>query len=116
MQTDKPVPTGETPESVTRQIDVGAPAERVWESLGSNEGRERWLEPDPSRVIVIEREEPCRRIAWWWFSDSQAAHHVDIRVIAIPTGTRVIVTESAPQSFPLAAMAAAAAGRVLEAA
>lgn len=98
---------GESREEVTRQVDIEAPAERVWETLTTSEGREQWLEDDPDRVIVVEREEPCRRIAWWWFSDTEPARHVDIRVVAMPAGTRVIVTESAPPSFPLATMAAA---------
>ncbi len=94
-------------EAVTREVEIDAPAERVWESLTTSEGRQSWLEDDPNRVIVVEREEPVHRISWWWFSDTEAARHVDIRVVGIPTGTRVLVTETAPASFPLAAMAAA---------
>jgi uncharacterized protein YndB with AHSA1/START domain len=107
MQTENVEEQGQTPEEVTRQVDVEVPAERVWEALTTNEGREQWLEDDPNRVIVVEREEPCQRISWWWFSDTEPARYVDIRVVGIPDGTRVVVTETQPASFPLTAMATA---------
>jgi uncharacterized protein YndB with AHSA1/START domain len=105
MQTENLEELGETPEEVTRQVDVDVPAERVWEALTTTEGREQWLEDDPNRVIVVDHEEPGRRIAWWWFSDTEPARHVDIRVVGIPTGARVLVTETQPTHFPLTAMA-----------
>ena len=33
-------------ESVTREITIDAPLEDVWEAVSTDEGRERWLEPD----------------------------------------------------------------------
>ena len=93
-------------EVLTRHVDVEATVEEVWEALATEEGRERWLEDDPDRELVVEDAEPPRRISWWWWSGEAPASRVVIRVVGIPTGARVTVTETAPGSFPLAQMAA----------
>ncbi len=96
----------EAPAKLTREIEIDAPVEDVWETLATDDGRERWLEPDPDRVLIVDAEEPPSRIAWWWWSEDTAATHVEIDVIAIPGGSRVTVTETLPASFPMAQMAA----------
>lgn len=96
-------------ESLTREITVDAPIEDVWEAISTDEGRERWLEPDDDRRIVVERTIAPSHISWWWWheSDAEPARYVDIDVIAIPDGgTRVTVTETQPASVPLAQLAA----------
>jgi uncharacterized protein YndB with AHSA1/START domain len=90
--------------TVRREVEIEASPEEVWEAVATPDGRERWLE-EPERQIHIERAEPPSRLVWWWASEEEPATRVDIRILAIPDGTRVIVTESAPR-LPLAAMAA----------
>ena len=96
-------------ERTTREIDIDAPLEDVWEAVSTEEGRERWLEPDDDRRIVVERTMAPSHISWWWWheSDDEPARYVDLDVIAIPDGrTRVIVTESQPAMVPVARLAA----------
>ena len=90
---------------VRREVDVEATPEEVWEALVTEEGRERWLEqPDCDREIHIESADPPNRLVWWWAGEEQVATRVDFRIVALPGGTRVVVTESSP-SFPLAMLA-----------
>jgi len=89
---------------VTREVEVEASPEEVWEALATEEGRERWLQ-EPERNIHIEALDPPRRLAWWWGGDTEPLTRVDFRIVAVPAGTRVVVTESAP-AFPIATLAA----------
>jgi uncharacterized protein YndB with AHSA1/START domain len=89
---------------VTREVQIDAPPEEVWEALITEEGRERWLE-EPAREVHVEALDPPNRLVWWWGSDDEPFTRVDFRILASPVGTRVIVTESSP-AFPLAALAA----------
>jgi len=89
---------------VKREVDVAADPETVWEALATDEGRDRWLEPDPGREIRIEAVEEPHRLVWWWWSDDAPPRRVEILVVAASAGSRVIVVESAP-SFPLELMA-----------
>jgi uncharacterized protein YndB with AHSA1/START domain len=92
-------------QEVRREVEVDASPEEVFEALVTEEGRERWLQ-EPDRQIHIESADPPGRLVWWWASPDEPATRVDFRIVALPRGTRVVVTESAPASFPLAAMAA----------
>jgi len=89
---------------VQREVVIAAPPEEVWEALTTEPGRQRWLEDDPDREIEIELVRAPARLAWWWRSGDGEATRVEFHVIAVPAGTRVIVTETAP-AFPLAAFA-----------
>jgi len=97
--------TSERPR-VTHSVDLQASPEEVWAALATDHGRTRWLESDPDRILIVEREQSPTHISWWWWSEGEPPSHVDIRVVSIATGTRVIVTETAPGSFPLASMTA----------
>jgi uncharacterized protein YndB with AHSA1/START domain len=90
--------------SVSREIDVDAQPEEVWEALATEEGRERWLD-EPGRDIHVEALDFPHRLVWWWAGPQEPATRVEFLLVAAPAGTRVIVTESAP-SFPLAMLAA----------
>ena len=79
-----------------REVDVDASPEEVFEALVTEEGRERWLE-EPDRQIHIESADPPNRLVWWWSSDEQPATRVDFRIVELPRGTRVVVTESVPR-------------------
>jgi uncharacterized protein YndB with AHSA1/START domain len=96
-------------DTVTRDITIDAPVEEVWETISTETGRDRWLEADADRTLVVEETEPPSRITWWWWneSDNEPARYVDVRVVAIPDGgTRVTVTESQPAIVPVAQLAA----------
>jgi uncharacterized protein YndB with AHSA1/START domain len=90
--------------SVRREIDVEASPEEVFEALATAEGRERWLR-EPNRDIHVEVLDAPHRLVWWWAGADQPATRVEFLVVAAPTGSRVVVIESAP-SFPLAALVA----------
>jgi uncharacterized protein YndB with AHSA1/START domain len=103
----EPSPTlEEGEETVRRQIDVEADPADVWEAIATEEGRSEWLEADPDRELLVEIEEAPERIVWWWWHADRAAapRRVELRVVAIPAGARVIVTESLPE-LPLAGLA-----------
>jgi uncharacterized protein YndB with AHSA1/START domain len=89
---------------VRREVEVDASPEEVWEALSTDEGRERWL-AEPERDIRIEVLDAPHRLVWWWEGADAPPTRVEFRVVAVPPGSRVIVTESIP-SFPLASLAA----------
>jgi uncharacterized protein YndB with AHSA1/START domain len=93
--------------SVSREIDVQAPVEEVWEALATEEGRERWLD-EPEREVHVESLDFPHRVTWWWVGPEQPATRVQFELVPASgpePATRVIVTESVP-SFPLALLAA----------
>jgi uncharacterized protein YndB with AHSA1/START domain len=92
--------------SVRREVEIEATPEEVWESLASEEGRDRWLEDDPEREIHVEVAQERSRLVWWWWRGDEPATRVEFAIVAVPAGTRVIVTETVP-SFPLAMLASA---------
>jgi uncharacterized protein YndB with AHSA1/START domain len=92
------------PPQVRREIHVEASPEEVFQALATEEGRESWLDDEPERQIHVESIEQPTRLTWWWASDRQPATRVEFELIELPSGTRVVVTESAP-GFPLPALA-----------
>ncbi len=90
--------------SVRREVEIEASPDEVWESLTTEEGRERWLEEDPAREILVEIEDQPQRLVWWWWSGDEPARRVEFLVVPAEVGTRVVVTETEP-AFPLAAFA-----------
>ncbi len=93
---------------VTHEITIDAPIEDVWEAFSTEAGRERWLEADNDRRLVVEQAQPPCRISWWWWqeSDTEPARYVDVRIASVPDGTQVTVTESQPSLVPVARLAA----------
>ena len=91
---------------VRREIAIDAPPADVWESIASEDGRDRWLEDDPGREIRVEVADEPSRLVWWWSSGDEAATRVEFRVIPAGSGSRVIVTETRPR-FPVTAFARA---------
>ena len=90
--------------TVRREVEIDAAPEEVWESLATDEGRERWLEDDPEREIHVEVADEPSRLVWWWWQGDEPATRVEFLVVAAPAGTRVVVTETVPR-FPLTALA-----------
>ncbi|HYZ30441.1 MAG TPA: hypothetical protein VE570_15365 [Thermoleophilaceae bacterium] len=90
--------------SVRREIDIEARPEEVWEAISTEEGRERWLADD--RDVLVEVVEAPNRLVWWWPDESEDAFtRVEVEIVAVPAGSRVVVVESAP-TFPLTMLAA----------
>ena len=92
------------PSEVRREVDVDASPEEVFEALVTDDGRESWL-GEPERQIHIESCDPPNQLVWWWSSEEQPATRVEFRIVELPRGARVVVTESIP-TFPLASLAA----------
>jgi uncharacterized protein YndB with AHSA1/START domain len=91
---------------VTREVQIEAPPEEVWQALITEEGRERWLGEEGSDAAVeIDRLEPHHRLTWWWRAADGARTHVEFRIVAVPDGSRVLVTETLPR-VPIATLAA----------
>ena len=92
---------------VRREIVIEASPAEIWEALVTEEGRERWLaDDDAEREIRVEIADEPERLVWWWSQDGGVATRVEFRVLAVPAGARVIVTESAPR-LPLSSLVAA---------
>ncbi len=89
---------------VRREVEIEASPEEVWEALVTGEGRERWLD-EPARDVHVEVVESPHRLVWWWAGADEPATRVEFLVVAAPSGTRVVVTESEP-AFPLSTLAA----------
>ena len=89
---------------VSREIEIEATPEEVWEALATEEGRDRWLDA-PEREIDIEVVDAPHRLVWWWEGEGEPPTRVEFLVVASPIGARVLVTESIP-SFPLTLLAA----------
>src|SRR3954452_10526802 len=50
--------------SVRREVQIEATPEEVWEALSTEEGRDRWLEPDPDREMHVEVADEPSRMVW----------------------------------------------------
>jgi uncharacterized protein YndB with AHSA1/START domain len=94
--------------AIRREVDVDASPEEVWEALATEEGRERWLD-EPTREIHVEVQEAPHRLVWRWARQDEPATRVEFQIVAIPAGSHVVVTESAPR-FPIATLAASFEG------
>ena len=92
--------------AVRREIAIDATPADVWESIATEDGRERWLEDDPEREIRVEVADEPWRLVWWWSSGDEAATRVEFRVVPAGSGSRIIVTETRPR-FPVIAFARA---------
>jgi uncharacterized protein YndB with AHSA1/START domain len=90
--------------AVSREIDIEASPEEVWEALATEQGRERWLQ-EPEREIEVEVMDAPHRLVWWWSTDEEPPTRVEFLLVPAVAGTRVVVTESVP-SFPIAMLAA----------
>jgi uncharacterized protein YndB with AHSA1/START domain len=92
---------------MVREVEIEAPPEDVWEALATEEGRERWLGEAPAEV-EIETYEPHHHLVWWWREGGAEPSRVEFRIVAVPAGSRVLVTETAPR-VPIASLAASLA-------
>jgi uncharacterized protein YndB with AHSA1/START domain len=113
---------------VEREIVLDAPPEEVWEALTDPEQLEGWFANDVEfdlehggtfrwndgevRHAVVEEVDTERRLALrWWDPMRPEESEVTFTLVAVPTGTRVVVTETASCDWAWALQAYAHAGR-----
>ena len=99
-------------ETSEREIVLDAPPEEVWEALTDPEQLEEWFANDVEfdlerggvfrwddgevRHAVVEEVDAERRLAIrWWDPDGPEESEVTFTLVAIPAGTRLVVTETA---------------------
>lgn len=90
--------------AVSREIEIEAEPEEIWEALVDEDRRAGWLE-EPEREVWIEEAQEPERLVWHWSDGEQPPTRVEIVIEPFAGGSRVVVTESVP-SFPLPALAA----------
>lgn len=72
-------------------VVIDAPAEDVWEAITDG----GWLDDD--REVFVETVVEHRRMVWWWGGDGDGGFsRVEIELVPLVSGTRVVVTESFP--------------------
>lgn len=89
---------------VRREIEVEATPEDVWEALVDEDRRAEWL-GEEGRDIDVEEVQAPSRLVWWWSAGEEPPTRVEVLIVGVPAGARVVVTESIP-AFPLAALSA----------
>jgi uncharacterized protein YndB with AHSA1/START domain len=90
--------------AVSREIEIDAQPEEVWDALIDEDRRAGWLE-EPEREIWIEEACEPERLVWRWSDGEHPPTRVEIAIEPAGRGSRVVVIETAP-SFPLPALAA----------
>jgi uncharacterized protein YndB with AHSA1/START domain len=98
---------------VTRELVLPAPPDEVWEELTDPQRLEEWFaneveldleegeghfrwENGEERHAVVEEVEEGRRLAYTWSDEDGRESHVDFTIEEVDSGTRVVVTETAP--------------------
>jgi len=101
---------------VTREITLPVDREAAWEAITD---LERWLTEDGSlelspgsageltlrdgetRWATVEDVEPGERLSFWWHTYDALATRVEVRLVAVDDGTRVVVVESGYAGAPV---------------
>jgi len=113
---------------VEREIVLDASPEEVWEALTDAERLEEWFANDVEfdlerggvfrwddgevRHAVVEEVDSGRRLAIrWWDPAGPEQSDVTFTLVAVPNGTRLVVTETASCDWAWALQAYAHAGR-----
>ena len=86
---------------VARDITIQGDPDEVWEALTDPELMAEWLGSE--REAVLEEAERAERLVFWWWEEDEPGSRVELRLVAVPEGTRVTVTEAPVGPFALAA-------------
>src|SRR3954451_25204050 len=101
---------------VARDITIDGDPDEVWEALTDPELLAEWLGDDGQAIVReaqaaerllsrgLEDDEPAERLVLWLYDEDDPGSRVELRLVAVPGGTRVTVTD-APVG-PLALVAA----------
>jgi uncharacterized protein YndB with AHSA1/START domain len=85
---------------VARDITIQGDPDEVWEALTDPELMAEWLGSE--REAVLEEAERAERLVFWWWEEDEPGSRVELRLVAVPDGTRVTVTEAPVGPFALA--------------
>jgi uncharacterized protein YndB with AHSA1/START domain len=85
---------------VARDITIDGDPDEVWEALNDPELLAEWLGEDGQ--ALVEESEPSERLVLWLYEDDEPGSRVELRLVAVPDGTRVTVTEAPVGPFALA--------------
>jgi uncharacterized protein YndB with AHSA1/START domain len=85
---------------VARDITIQGDPDEVWEALTDPELMAEWLGSE--REAVLEEAERGERLVFWWWEEDEPGSRVELRLVAVPDGTRVTVTEAPVGPFALA--------------
>jgi uncharacterized protein YndB with AHSA1/START domain len=88
---------------VARDITLPVDPDEAWEALTDPELLAEWLGAD--REAVLEEAERGERLVFWWWEPDEPGSRVELRLVAVPDGTRVTVTEAPVGPFALAGAA-----------
>jgi len=86
---------------VARDITIDGDPDEVWEALNDPELLAEWLGDDG--LAVVEEAEPSERLVLWLCEADEPGSRVELRLVAVPEGTRVTVTDAPVGPFALAA-------------
>src|SRR3954454_13918842 len=85
---------------VARDITIDGDPDEVWEALNDPELLAEWL-GEGGQALVGESE-PSERLVLWLSEADEPGSRVELRLVAVPDGTRVTVTEAPVGPFALA--------------
>ena len=85
---------------VERETMVEASPDEVWEALNDPELLAEWLGDDG--LALVEEAEPSERLVLWLCEEDEPGSRVELRLVAVPEGTRVTVTDAPVGPFALA--------------
>jgi uncharacterized protein YndB with AHSA1/START domain len=85
---------------VARDITIDGDPDEVWEALNDPELLAEWLGDDG--LALVEEAEPAERLVLWLCEEDEPGSRVELRLVAVPEGTRVTVTEAPVGPFALA--------------
>jgi uncharacterized protein YndB with AHSA1/START domain len=86
---------------VARDITLPVEPDEAWDALTDPELLEQWF-GDGEREAVVEDSEPGERLVFWWWQEGEPGSRVELRLVAVPDGTRVSVREAPVGPFALA--------------
>jgi hypothetical protein len=85
---------------VARDITLPVEPDEAWDALTDPELLEQWF-GDGEREAVVEEAEPGERLVFWWWEEGEPGSRVELRLVAVPDGTRVSVREAPVGPFAL---------------
>jgi uncharacterized protein YndB with AHSA1/START domain len=86
---------------VARDITIPGEPDEVWDALTDPELLAEWLGDDGH--AVVEESDRAQRLVLWMWDEDEPGSRVELKLVAVPDGTRVIVTEAPVGPFALAA-------------
>jgi uncharacterized protein YndB with AHSA1/START domain len=86
---------------VARDITLPAGPDEVWDALTDPELLAEWLGEEGE--AVVEESARAERLVLWLVGAEDPGSRVELRLVAVPDGTRVTVTEAPVGPFALAA-------------